>query len=424
MSVVAEVLNKSGLRAVYDKYLAPQYAKKYEDQFKDHCRTIGQSLVRGVIYLVLGIVLLTWPVDYYLYADRPKLYRAIVIWRGTTAAACVAWLLLDLATDLLEYYLLELTLSSLLIISFSIYYSLGNLGGLNTPWFYSAYCLPFVTLFFFNLDFLKRLIFTSLIAVVCVVAYFGFHPAYITNRYAGTPLLLMVVFTACSILLGHTIHNIYKRAFIQSRRLESSLREKETLLEEIHHRVKNNMQVITSMLNMHARDSESEDFRKHFQDIINRVKSMALIHETLYQSEHLSRVNLPEYVEDLCRHLISTYSSDPEPELVLDVIDAEVDMDRAIACGLIINESVTNALEHGLKGNPGDRLEVSIKRQYGDRIIMEISDNGRGLDDDFNPEGTSSTGVFLIQSLAGYELNGSVDFIDDGGLTVLVRFEL
>lgn len=418
-----DVLGPLGLKEIYSKYLFPRYSEKYEQQFDEHCRNIGHSLVRGTIILLLGIAILTWPVDYYLYSGNPRLLEAINIWRGTTAVTCFFMLSLDGVLDLSDQRFLEVFLTGVLVIAFAIYYSLGNLGGLDTPWFYSAYCMPFLTLFFFNVRFPKRVTFTTLITLAAVFAYFGLHPEHLNSPYAGTPLLLVCVFTICSIVLGQTIHNMYKRSYIQSQRLEETVREKETLLEEIHHRVKNNMQVITSMLNMHARESASEEFEKQFEEVINRVKSMALIHETLYQSEHLSRVDLPEYIRNLCDHLVSTYSSS-DPVLEVDVIEAEIDMDKAIACGLIVNEAVTNALEHGLRGAPDDRLEVSIRRRDNGMVQMKISDNGRGLGEDFTPEGTSSTGVFLIQSLAGYELNGSVDFIDDGGLTVLVRFEL
>ncbi|MFB6345774.1 MAG: sensor histidine kinase [bacterium] len=413
-----------GLLELYRTYFAPDYEEEYKQDFREYCQTVGRPIMRLLVHFFIAMVILTWPADYLFYGDQPRIISSLRIWRVTALAVFGFLVTVDILTSITDRYMTELFLSHLLIVVFAIYYAMGELGGLDTPWFYSAYSLPFTSLIFFNLNFVRRCLLNLGIAVVPLLAYFGFHPGYLSNPYVGTPILLIFFFGLVSVLLGHVIHNVYKRSFIQSRRLERSLDEKETLIEEIHHRVKNNLQVITSLLNMQMRESGSKGAREQFREVINRVKSMALIHETLYQSEHLSKVNLPEYVRNLIHHLIDIYGSNGNLDLQLDIVDTELEMDSAIACGLIINEAVSNSLQHGLSGSPDDRIEVVMQAIDNETMELKISDNGRGMPEDFSPDTSSSTVIFLIQSLAGYELNGTVDLVDDDGVTVLVRFNI
>jgi PAS domain S-box-containing protein len=205
-------------------------------------------------------------------------------------------------------------------------------------------------------------------------------------------------------------------------RLEESLREKETLIEEIHHRVKNNIQIIISMLKMQSRDFESDELMDAFQDSINRMETMALIHEELYQSEHLSDVNFPAYIKSLCRRLSQSHYRSKDTELRLEIDSIKLDLETAIACGLLVNELVTNAFEHGMKNTKNGSIIVRFNKT-DDEIVFEVSDDGEGLPEGFDLDTVESTGLKIVRSLAEFDLDGELEFIDDDGLTVRVKFE-
>lgn len=204
------------------------------------------------------------------------------------------------------------------------------------------------------------------------------------------------------------------------KKLEKSLKEKETLLEEVHHRVKNNIQVISSMLRLQMRDEGNEELSDAFKDSINRLETMALIHEKLYESEHLARLNIPLYLEELCRRLLESHDRE-DVELNMDISDVSLKLEDAIAIGLLINELVTNSLEHGLDNQEDGRINLSFQ-EFDDEYRLIVRDNGNGLEEDFDLKNPDTTGLRIVTSLAEYDLEGNIEFTNDDGLKVTVRF--
>ena len=192
--------------------------------------------------------------------------------------------------------------------------------------------------------------------------------------------------------------------------LRASLREKESLLKEVHHRVKNNLQVITSLLRLEAGRSDQPDTKSVLKEMQNRIRSMALLHETLYRSENLERVDLPGYIKQLTTHLYR--SMVPEPgsiQLHLDLAPVSLALDQAVPCGLLVNELVSNCLKHAFPD--GRTGEVRIDLQLvdgGQKIRLRVSDTGVGLPTDFEEKRTKSLGLQLVSDLIK-QLNGQIE---------------
>ncbi|MGA9771571.1 MAG: PAS domain S-box protein [Blastocatellia bacterium] len=203
--------------------------------------------------------------------------------------------------------------------------------------------------------------------------------------------------------------------------IKMSLHEKEVLLKEIHHRVKNNMQVITSLLSLQSKTIRDEHALSVFQDSQNRVKSMALIHETLYQSKDLSRINFGEYLQKLVAHVSRSYRLRPEAvKININVDNVSLPIDMAVPCGLIINELASNSLKYAF---PADkRGEVNVTFEQADaQYILRVSDTGVGLPDGFDPEMGKSLGMKLVRMLTE-QLCGELECRNGAGTTFEIRF--
>lgn len=190
--------------------------------------------------------------------------------------------------------------------------------------------------------------------------------------------------------------------------LRTSLEEKTTLLKEVHHRVKNNLQVVMSLLNLQAARVTNPEVLATLQDTRQRVRSMALLHETLYRSDNLARVNLAVYVESLCAPLWRAQGRvSQRVRLDLRVADVSVGLEQAVPCGLLINELVSNALKHAFPDERAGRITVEICRGAGD-LRLTVADNGVGLSPQFDLRRADTLGLQLVFLLAG-QLHGTVE---------------
>jgi PAS domain S-box-containing protein len=203
--------------------------------------------------------------------------------------------------------------------------------------------------------------------------------------------------------------------------LRASLHEKEMLLKEIHHRVKNNMQVISSLLNLQSGYINDTQALEIFQDSQNRVRSMALIHEKLYRSKNLAEIDLGEYVNDLATHLFRSYKADGKGiTLKVQAEDVHLGIDAAVPCGLIINELISNALKHAFPN--GRRGEILVELQKNQQqISLCVSDNGIGFPTDLDFQNTNSLGLQLVNTLVG-QLDGTIELQNGSGTTFKINF--
>lgn len=223
------------------------------------------------------------------------------------------------------------------------------------------------------------------------------------------------------------------RAFIRQKKVEDALREKEEvlthslaekelLLREIHHRVKNNMQIISSLLSLQSRFVGETEASFVLKECQNRIRAMALVHEKLYSTDSFIFVDVAGYIEALAMHLI--YSSSIKKSsvrFVNDVDDVHMNMDTMILCGLIVNELVSNALKHAFPDPGKDVIRVSVMQNGNNAYKLEVSDNGRGVHDEFDLFSTNTLGLGLVQSLVE-QLQGTMEVEKGDGLTFSISF--
>lgn len=203
--------------------------------------------------------------------------------------------------------------------------------------------------------------------------------------------------------------------------IKTSLHEKEVLLKEIHHRVKNNMQVITSLLSLQSKTIGDGKALAVFEDSQNRVKSMALIHETLYQSKDLSRIDFAEYLQKLVAHVSRSYRIRPNAvKINLHVNDVALSIDTAVPCGLIINELASNALKYAFPADTKGEVNITFARA-DDQYTLCVSDTGVGLPPDFDPEQSKSLGMKLVRMLTT-QLSGEIECRNGVGTSFQITF--
>jgi len=205
-------------------------------------------------------------------------------------------------------------------------------------------------------------------------------------------------------------------------KLQESLQEKEVLLQEIHHRVKNNLQVVTSLLDLQSLQIKDQQTLEVFRESQNRIKSMALVHETLYRSQDLARVNFGEYIRSLTKYLFRTYGVKPdELNLELEVEQVTLHIDTAITCGLIINELVSNALKHGFPENRRGSIRVAVYSEFEQHLTLIVSDTGVGLSQNFDFKSSKSLGMQLVCVLVN-QLEGTVKLDGSVGTEFKISF--
>ncbi|MEA3415954.1 MAG: histidine kinase dimerization/phosphoacceptor domain -containing protein [Thermodesulfobacteriota bacterium] len=208
--------------------------------------------------------------------------------------------------------------------------------------------------------------------------------------------------------------------------IKASLEEKEVLLKEVHHRVKNNLQVISSLFNLQLGYIRDKYDIEMFKESQNRVRSMALIHEKLYQSEDLARIDFHEYTRKLTTSLFHLYAVYPETiTLEVKADDVFLGIDNAVPCGLIINELVSNCLKYAFPGGKKGKIRVELRSDKnlhaGNKFTLMVSDNGAGFPKDLDFRNTETLGLQLVMTLVK-QIKGTIELDRDGGTKFKIAF--
>ena len=202
----------------------------------------------------------------------------------------------------------------------------------------------------------------------------------------------------------------------------ASLQEKDVLLKEIHHRVKNNMQVISSLVSLQSDTLDDPVLRAVFNDLRDQVRTMALVHEKLYQAESLANIDFAEYTQSLLSYLWRAHGDAvSDIRLTLDVQPMSISIEQAVPCGLILNELVTNALKHAFRDRTDGELTVALHADPDGTVYLSVRDNGVGLPADWRQ--SPSLGLQLVQILAG-QIHGALEVRTDGGTSFTLTFAL
>jgi PAS domain S-box-containing protein len=236
------------------------------------------------------------------------------------------------------------------------------------------------------------------------IAWVEARAAQIKTSSAAQPMIVL------------TLHDVTAQR-AHEEQMEASLKEKEVLLGEIHHRVKNNLQVVQSLLRMSSRLLPAGEARTAAEATIQRIHAMALVHERLYQSKDVASLSLSNYLRDLFKGVVASNPAPPgQIELRLDTEEIPLTLDRAIPFGLLVNELMANCFKHGFTGERRGTIEVSIHRIDG-VVHVAVTDDGVGLPKHFDAAACSSMGLKLAASLA-HQLGGSLKFCNGKGCRV------
>jgi PAS domain S-box-containing protein len=218
------------------------------------------------------------------------------------------------------------------------------------------------------------------------------------------------IFSEQGELIGYTgtVEDITKQKLTEEQ-IKASLYEKEALLKEIHHRVKNNLQIISSLIYLQSQRIEDVSVRQIFEDSQSRISSMALVHDSLYRSQDFACVDLSEYVQMLTANLFQTYRIQPDLVKLLVNVDegVVVSLDRAIPCGLILNELMTNALKHGFSNGQTGEITVILKSHHL-AIHLIVENDGNSLPESFELQKIRSMGLRLVNALVS-QLHGQFE---------------
>jgi two-component sensor histidine kinase len=207
----------------------------------------------------------------------------------------------------------------------------------------------------------------------------------------------------------------------ESRRQDQEIRVKNAMIQEVHHRVKNNLQTIAGLLRLQARRVKSEEARQVLDETLHRILSIAVIHEFL-SNENSNIINIKE-VGIRILHQLRQGMLNPEKQVMLELVGEPIYLParQATACSLIINELVQNAIEHGFEHKQEGLVQVNLADE-GDQVIIKVVDNGDGLPADFQIGQADSLGLHIVKILVEEDLKGKIDFQDGSGVTVTITF--
>lgn len=209
----------------------------------------------------------------------------------------------------------------------------------------------------------------------------------------------------------------------KKRIIEISLTEKETLLKEIHHRVKNNLQIISSLLNLQANRTDDENLKRIMNEAKNRISSMALIHQKIYQSGNLSSVDFQAYIEQMAQSIDANFNH--EKKNITQQINTHgisLDIDTSIPLGLIINELLTNSYKYAFAGRNSGTITISLREKNAEELELHMADDGKGLPENFDPATLNSLGLKLVKGLAS-QVKGTVRFESNKGTHCFIDFK-
>jgi len=274
-----------------------------------------------------------------------------------------------------------------------------------------------------------RLIVASIVITIGAELAFTFYiSVYGFSNLVGHFLKIISFYLIYKAIIETGLVKPYSLLFRNLKRreaeLEVSLKEKEVLLREVHHRVKNNLQIVTSFLRLQAGKIEDVQYAKMFQESQNRIKSMALIHEMLYKTKSLSEFDFKTYVHDLTQSLMRSHAVDDRHILLkLNIVDAHLDLDCAVTCGIILNELISNAFTHAFPDKREGKIDISLDMNNENEIELKVSDNGIGIPEGFDFKSSKSLGLRLITILAQDQLSGNIDLKRENGTQFSIRFK-
>jgi two-component sensor histidine kinase len=237
-------------------------------------------------------------------------------------------------------------------------------------------------------------------------------------------LMVDMMFVAANAMLIRGVGDSFRNLNAAEGRIRASLVEKETLIRELYHRSKNNMQVVSSLLMLHSGELEAEADKRVFRDVISRIGSMSLVHQKLYESKDLSNIDMAEYLRDLAALTARSYGASPEKVGVeLDLESVSMPIDTALPCGLVVSEIIANALKYAFPEGREGRIGIRLRLGEGDIVELRIADDGVGLPEGFRIESQGKMGLKTLRNIVTHQLQGSLRLASSGGVAYDIRFK-
>jgi len=232
------------------------------------------------------------------------------------------------------------------------------------------------------------------------------------------------IFVVANTFLIRGVGNTFKSLRAAEEKVSASLQEKETLIRELYHRSKNNMQVVSSLLSLHSTELYEESAKAVFKDVIDKIVAMSLVHQRLYESRDLSNIDMAAYVRDLAALMTESYGVSPAKVSVdLRLEDISMLIDTALPCGLIVSEIMANSLKHAFPGDRKGRIRLAMTRMEDDFVKLRIDDDGVGFPKGFDADADARMGMKTLFTMVRHQLQGSIDIASEGGVSYLIRFK-
>ncbi len=368
------------------------------------------SLLTAFLYIIMS------------FADRvvaPTETKSLMIFVHIFAVPSIL-LIISILAYLKKYKLFMITL---LIIA-PIIAAVGNIIIVSNFHEYSIYSNEVYLIVFWiftvsGLNLMQGLVSALLVVSISVTCSYIFHNLQ-PNEFI---MYLFWLFASLSfgVFSKYLLEQSHKNIFINHEQLTVELKNKNILQRELFHRVKNNLQIISSILSLQSKKINDESAKEVFKNSIQIVKSMGIIHEKLYQSDNLEAVNISDYVYSLIGYMKQNIDGQ-DIKFNVDCNDMMVTLDNAVPVGLVINELLTNSIKYAFTQDSKDKtINIKMNLDNKKRIILKVSDSGVGIDfDNFN----KGFGFKLIDSLIVYQLKGSFEFFNNNGLHYVVSFPL
>ncbi|EDM38626.1 Signal Transduction Histidine Kinase [Pedobacter sp. BAL39] len=248
------------------------------------------------------------------------------------------------------------------------------------------------------------------------------------KKLIGTGLFASVMITGLMIYLyrakqrsNNDLQNQQKEINDQNQQLNVLLGEKEWLIKEIHHRVKNNLQIISSLLNTQSAYLHTSEARTAIRDSQNRMQAISIVHHKLYQSNDLSTVNFQAYIEELVHSICDSFHSDKGIQFDFNLVEAHLNTTVTVPIGLMLNEAITNSIKYAFADTELPRIAIAMVETEDDQYELSIRDNGKGLPENFDVDGCSSLGINLMVGLSS-QIQGRFSICSDQGTVIRIVF--
>jgi two-component sensor histidine kinase/CheY-like chemotaxis protein len=245
---------------------------------------------------------------------------------------------------------------------------------------------------------------------------------YLIKPVEAKKLYQLIDDLASQILLKKELENREQQRRQAEESLKRSLAEKDILLKEVHHRVKNNMQIISSILKMQERQVDDPKLKEVLEESQNRIRSMALVHEDLYRNENLENIKFINYAKSLAGNLMRTFSDHHgKINMVYEIEDVLLPLDTGIPCGLIINELISNSFKYAFKNRESGIIKIGLKSSDDGKYLLEVSDDGVGFDKEVVVENAKTLGLKIVNKLV-QQIEGTLEYDFSEGSKFIIRF--